>query len=129
MRICDLLLEDSTTLQQLYGGDFPDRDELFWDYVGSGELNTPIDIGVMSGYKIRILLTSQYRTEDVYEILDMLDGDQEETVERYRNDPRLSEKIIVLSGDRIIDGNHRALAAALNGSSIRYINLQDLDGE
>jgi hypothetical protein len=129
MRINDLLLEGSTTLQQLYRGGYPDRDEIFWDYVGSSELDIPLDIQLIPGYKLKILLNSQYRTEDIYEILDMLDSDQEEIVDRYRGDPGLSDRIIVLSGDRIIDGNHRALAAALNGSSIRYIDLQDLDGE
>jgi hypothetical protein len=37
--------------------------------------------------------------------------EQQEIVEKYVNDPNLSDKIIVLDNGYIVDGNHRALAA------------------
>jgi hypothetical protein len=35
----------------------------------------------------------------------------------------------VLSNHRVIDGNHRALAAAIKGVSIKYVDLSDLEDE
>ena len=74
-----------------------------------------------------ITLLSQYRAEHIDEVVDMLDDDRKELVQSYVDDPALSSKVIVLSGDRIIDGNHRALAAAIKGVPINYIDLADLE--
>ena len=115
------------TLNQLYNGDFPDRDELFWDYVGSGDLDIPLAVQQMAPYKLKIMLLSQYRVEHIDEISDMIDDDRMDLITQYQNNPGLSSKIIVISGGRIIDGNHRALAAALGNKPINYIDLADLD--
>jgi hypothetical protein len=127
MRAIEFLLENKVTLQNLYGGNFPDRDETFWDYVRPGELNNPLDIKTLPKYKLAIMLQGQYRVEHLDEILDMMEEDQKEILQRYIDDPNLSKKTIVISGDRIIDGNHRALAAAMKGVPIQYVDLADLE--
>ena len=127
MRSIEFLRENKITLQDLYKGDFPDRDETFWDYVRPDEFNTPLEIKTIPKHKLQILLQSQYRVEHLDELLDLMDEDQIEVLEKYKNDPNLSNKIIVISGDRIIDGNHRALSAAMKGVPIRYIDLSDLE--
>ncbi len=127
MRAIEFLLENKITLQDLYGGNFPDRDETFWDYVRPGELQNSLDIKTLPKYKLAIMLQDQYRVEHLDEILDMMDEDQKEILQRYINDSNLSKKTIVISGDRIIDGNHRALAAAMKGVPIQYVDLADLD--
>jgi uncharacterized protein YejL (UPF0352 family) len=127
MRSIEFLRENKITLQDLYKGDFPDRDETFWDYVRPNEFNTPLEIKTIPKYKLQILLQSQYRVEHLDELLDVMDEDQVEILEKYKADPNLSNKIIVVSNDRIIDGNHRALAAAMKGVPINYIDLADLE--
>lgn len=127
MRAHQFIVESSTTLNQLYGGDFPHRYDLFWDYVGTSELDKPLEIKSLPSYKLDIILRSQYRVEHLDELSDMMNSDQRTVVKRYMSDPQLSNKVIVLSGDRIIDGNHRALAAALKNVNINYIDLEDLD--
>lgn len=127
MRSTEFLKESKITLQDLYKGDFPDRDETFWDYVRTGELQIPLEIKTIPKYKLQILLQSQYRVEHLDELLDIMDEDQIEILEKYKNDPNLSNKIILMAGGRIIDGNHRALAAAMKGVPINYIDLADLD--
>jgi hypothetical protein len=72
-------------------------------------------------------LLGQYRVEHIDELVDILKDEQKDIIERYRSDPTLSDKIIVIAGGRIIDGNHRALAAALNGVSIKYVDVAELD--
>jgi len=127
MRAKEFITENKTTLNKLYNGNFPDRDESFWDEVRPSEFDNPLEVKVMPKYKLAIMLQSQYRVEHLDEIVDMMDEDQQEILQRYMNDPALSEKIILLSGDRIIDGNHRALAAAMKGVPIHYVDLADLD--
>lgn len=127
MRALEFIAETKTTLNKLYGGDFPDRDESFWDYVKSSEFDIPLEVKVLPKHLLNVLLLSQYRVEHIDEIVDLLDDDQRDILEKYINDPSLSEKIILISDDKIIDGNHRALAAAIKGSSIRYVNLEELD--
>jgi hypothetical protein len=118
-----------TTLRQLYGGNYPDRDEEFWDYVSSSDFDKPLTIETMAKHKVLIMLLSQYRAEHIDDITDMLDDDQQAIVQSYTNDPALASKVIVVSDDRIIDGNHRALAAAIKGVPINYVDLSELEEE
>lgn len=127
MKILELLTENKITLRDLYSGNFPDDDEIFWDYVSNGELDIPLEIKTIPKHELKIMLLSQYRVEHLDELLDMMNEYQVEILEKYMNDPNLSNKIIVISGGRIIDGNHRALAAAMKGVPLNYINLADLE--
>ena len=125
-----LMKEDgsnSTTLAQLYNGNYPDRDETFWDYASTSDFDKPLDIQTLARHTVLITLLGQYRAEHIDEITDRLDDEQQEIVQSYMNDPQLSSKVIVLSDHRIIDGNHRALAAALKGVPINYVDLADLE--
>jgi hypothetical protein len=129
MRISELFesVANSISLRDLYNGDFPDRDELFWDYVRQNEIDVPLAIHQLPAYKLKIMLLSQYRAEHIEEILDMIDDDRSDLIAKYENDPSLSNKMIVLCDGKIIDGNHRALAAALGNKPINYVDLADLE--
>jgi len=129
-RISKLMKENAgttVTLEQLYGGNYPDRDETFWDYVSQSELDNPLSVQTMQRHLVQIMLLSQYRAEHIDDITDMLDDEQQEIVQAYENDPALSSKVIVVADNRIIDGNHRALAAAIKGVPINYVDLSELD--
>ena len=127
----ETIKEDSTgkqtTLDELYKGQYPDRDETFWDYVSTSELKLPLKIHTMPKHKVMIMILSQYRAEHIDEVYDMLDEEQQEIVQHYMNDSNLSNTVVVISEHRIIDGNHRALAAAMKGVSINYVDLSELD--
>lgn len=118
--------QNSISIGNLYKGQYPDRDEIFWDYVSNSDLDKNLNISTLSPIKLNVLLRSQYRVEDIEEIFDMLDDDQLEIINNYRKNPNLPNSIIVLGDNKIIDGNHRAFAAALNKSSIKYIDLDEL---
>ena len=129
MRAKEFINENKTTLNNMYGGDFSDRDEDFWDYVTPRELDQSLTVETMPKHKVLIMLLSQYRAEHIDDITDMLDDDQQEIVQSYVNDPTLSSKTIVVANNKIIDGNHRALAAAIKGVPINYVDLAELDEE
>ena len=120
---------NKTTLNNIYGKHFPDRDEEFWDYVTHRELGQALTVETMPKHKVLIMLLSQYRAEHIDDITDMLDDDQQEIVQSYINDPALSSKIVIVANNRIIDGNHRALASAIKGVPINYVDLAELDEE
>jgi hypothetical protein len=122
--------ETDISLSQLYSDNYPDHDEIFWNYVSNSDLNTKFEVEKLSPMKLDILLMSQYRVEHIDEIVDMLKDEQIEIINDYRSSPNLSDSIIVVANNRIIDGNHRALAAALNNVSIKCIDLdQENDQE
>jgi hypothetical protein len=129
MRAKEFISESKTTLNNMYGGHFPDRDEEFWDYVTPRELGQALTVETMQKHKVLIMLLSQYRAEHIDDITDMLDDDQQAIVQSYMNDPALSSKTIVVANNKIIDGNHRALAAAIKGVPINYVDLAELDEE
>ena len=129
MKAKEFITESKTTLNNMYGGHFPDRDEEFWDYVTPRELGQALTVETMQKHKVLIMLLSQYRAEHIDDITDMLDDDQQEIVQSYVNDPALSSKTIVVANNKIIDGNHRALAAAIKGVPINYVDLAELDEE
>jgi len=128
-QVWEQINESKTTLNNMYGGHFPDRDEEFWDYVTPRELGQALTVETMQKHKVLIMLLSQYRAEHIDDITDMLDDDQQEIVQSYVNDPALSSKTIVVANNKIIDGNHRALAAAIKGVPINYVDLAELDEE
>jgi hypothetical protein len=127
MRAREFLKESKTTLSNMYRGSYPDRDEAFWTYVSNDDLTRPMEVNTMSPTQLKMTLLSQYRAEHMDEILELLEPEQEQILQAYQENPRLSEQIIVLADGRIIDGNHRALAAALNNSPIRYVDVSDIE--
>jgi hypothetical protein len=116
--------EDTITLNQLYKDGKPDRNETIWDY-GTLIWNNEYKIDTVSPAKLDMFLCHQYDVEFVEELFDMMSEEQHEVVDRYIKDPTLSNQIIVLDDGFIVDGNHRAIAAALTKRPIKYIDLTD----
>lgn len=126
-RIGDLT-EETTTLQKIYRYGLPDENELLWQYIGTGDLKTNLDVKRMIPQVLKQMLEMQYKVEDVEDILDRLEPEQIETLDNYKQS-NLSNEIIVVYDGKVIDGNHRALAAALTNKPIKYVDLEDLDNE
>lgn len=121
-----IIKEDTTSLNQIYQNEFPDRDENFWNYVTNSELNTQHEIQTMKPYKLEILLKGQYRIEHIDELYDIMEPEQQEVVNDYMNS-NLSNQVIVIADNKIIDGNHRALAAVKSKQPIKFIDLDDIE--
>jgi len=125
-RITAMTYEDTgaqtITLNQLYGDNKPDRDDAIWDY-GTAIWNTPYEIQAIGSHKLDMQLCAQYGVEHIEELFDRMGPDQHEIVDRYINDPNLSNKIIVLDNGHIVDGNHRAIAAALTKRPIKFVDI------
>ena len=114
--------ESTVTLNKLYGDNKPDRDETIWDY-GTMIWDNEYPVETINPNKLNLYLQSQYRIEHYEELFDMMDEEQQEIVEKYVNDPNLSNSIIVLDNGYIVDGNHRALAAVIANKPIKYIDI------
>ena len=125
MRASEFSKPGTITLDQIYDGQMPDRDERIWNYVGAKDFNIPFEIHTIRPIQLDSILTIQYGVDDIEELFDKMQPEQEELVRDYQNDPNLSQQIIVLHKDHIIDGNHRALAAVLAKKPIRYIDVSE----
>ena len=118
----DKMFEETTTLNQLYGDDKPDRHDTIWDY-GTMIWDTPYEIGIVNARTLDMYLCDQYNVESIEDLFERMSEEQHEIVDQYINDPNLSNSIIVLDNGYIVDGNHRAIAAALVKKPIKYIDI------
>lgn len=121
-----ILVENTTTLNQIYKNEFPDRDELFWEYATLSDFTQPLTVEKMAPYKLEIILKSEYRVEHIDELFDLMSREQRQVVKQYMKQ-NLSHEAIVLADGRIIDGNHRALAAVLSKQTINAVSLDELE--
>jgi hypothetical protein len=126
--VLDKVFEETTTLTQLYKDGKPDRDETIWDY-GTMIWDDPYEIEIISPRTLDIYLCDQYNVEFLADLFEKMKPEQHEIVDHYMNDPDLSNKIIVLDNGYIVDGNHRAIAAALTKRPIKYIDIGEEDSD
>jgi len=128
MRAKEFTKPGTITLDQIYDGQMrqmPDSDEHIWNYVSPNDFNIPFTINTIQPMVLRNILEIQYGVDDIEDLFHKMHPEQEEIIQHYTNDSDLSKQIIILHKDRIIDGNHRALAAALAKKPIRYIDVSE----
>ena len=118
--------EDTVTLNQLYDGEYPDSDELLWNFVGTDEFDTPMFIETISPAQIFELFKKQYGVNTMGELNKLLSKEQKAIVKSFMVRSNLSEEIIVICNGIVVDGNHRALAALFEKVPIKYVNLESL---
>lgn len=85
--------------------------------------DTPYEIGIINPRTLDMYLCEQYNVEFIEDLFERMSEEQHEIVNNYIEDPNLSNKIIVLDNGYIVDGNHRAIAAALTKRPIKYVDI------
>jgi hypothetical protein len=125
MRAKEFTKPGTITLDQMYDGQMPDSDEHIWNYVSPNDFNIPFTINTIQPMTLRNILEIQYGVDDIEDLFHKMQPEQEEIIQHYTNDSDLSKQIIILHKDRIIDGNHRALAAVLAKKPIRYVDVSE----
>lgn len=113
------------TLADIYDGAYPDDDEVIWNYVGDSDFDTPFEVKIMRPMILDQILTMQYGVDDIEDLFHKMQPEQIEIIDDYKNDPNLSQQVIILNQDRIVDGNHRAVAAVLANKPIKYIDISE----
>lgn len=113
-------------IKDLYPEGFPDDDEIFWDYVSGSDLKQQFTVQTIQPREIESLFFRQYERDNIKDILKMLSSKQKSIVNHYRKDNNLKDTIIIIvRGQCVVDGNHRALAALLNNVPIQAIDLAE----
>jgi len=125
MRAKEFTKPGTITLDQIYDGQMPDSDEHIWNYVSPNDFNIPFTINTIQPMVLRNILEIQYGVDDIEDLFHKMQPEQEEIIQHYTNNSDLSKQIIILHKDRIIDGNHRALAAVLAKKPIRYVDVSE----
>jgi len=113
------------TLSDIYDGAYPDHDEMIWNFVGDNDFDIPFTVHTIQPFVLEQVLSNQYGVDDLEDLFYKMQPEQEAIVSDYQNNPNLSQQIIVLAGDRIIDGHHRALAAAMSHKPIKYVDVNE----
>jgi predicted nucleotidyltransferase len=118
-------ISNTITLSDIYDGAYPDDDEVIWNYISDSDFDIPFTIQTIQPMILDQMLTMQYGVDDIEDLFDKMQPEQVEIIEYYKNDPNLSQQVIVLNQDRIIDGNHRAVAAVLANKPIKYVDVSE----
>lgn len=127
MRAKEFLTESvqEVTLNDLYHDNYPDRDELIWNFVGKNDFDIPFTVRKINPLDLEELILDNYGVDDLQDLFKKMQPEQETLITDYQNDPSLSNQVIVMSGRRILDGHHRALAAVLSKKPIKFIDVSE----
>ena len=125
MRAKEFINESKTTLNNIYDGDYPDEDELIWNFVGNQDFDVPFTVKTLSADTLKHMLLDTYGVDELKDLFRKMQPDQKATIEYYKDDPSLSNHIIIVNKNIIVDGNHRALAAVLANKNIKCVDISE----
>ena len=120
------ILEDTgntITLNEIYGDGLPDDDELFWNFISNNDLDTSFTIKEISPKDLHNKILYTYQVDSIEVVMSLLTKSQKRIISHYRK--HINDKPIIISGDIIIDGHHRALAGLLDSRHIFYIDVDE----
>lgn len=118
------------SLDEIYlDDDSPlDRDnEIINNFVSPMDYDIKMPVRTMNANEAstRILVDGRPLIE-VYK--DHATDDQKETVQ-YKIDRFDKNRIVVLNGDMVLDGNHHIIAAILSNRPLKYVDIQDMEDQ
>lgn len=132
MKLSKILFESEEvmTLNQLYDGDTPDESEMIWNFVGLEDFDVPFRVITVDPVRIwnEWKPDGSQTMKEVYE--SYADKDQKRHVAALRKALKRGKVFepIVVSGDELVDGNHRVAAMALEGiHSAKALDLEQED--
>lgn len=132
MKLSKILFESEEvmTLNQLYDGDTPDESEMIWNFVELEDFDVPFRVITVDPVRIwnEWKPDGSQTMKEVYE--SYADKDQKRHVAALRKALKRGKVFepIVVSGDELVDGNHRVAAMALEGiNSAKALDLEQED--
>ena len=134
MKLSKILFEEAEimTLNQLYDGDTPDESEMIWNFVGLDDFDIPFRVIDIDPVKIwnEWKPDGSQTMQEVYELY--ADRNQKRHIAALRKELKRGKVFdpVVVSGDELVDGNHRVAAMALEGiRSAKALNLEQEEQE
>lgn len=114
MRIQDLYPED----------DLDDEIDLLFSELSDEALEFDFEVRSLTHAETSQALTPIGDLTVAEAMHDLADADQWEIV-RYKQENFDAQRVIVMRGESVIDGNHHLMAAHLSGRGVNYIQLED----
>jgi len=117
---------ETMSLNELYDGDLPDRDEMIWSFISHDEADkqlTIITIDPVVAYETWVVDDGSTTVKEAFR--DHAQPWQKKLVASYRKDMHLADTIIVVAGELVVDGYHRIAALAKN--KVRAVRALDLE--
>ena len=108
-------------LDDFYGNNYPDEDEMIWNFIGESDYED-------TDFAVTFVPVQKYVTQSFIENFNTnATPEQKSLVDEYREDPSLKDTIVIVAGDILVDGHHRMMALYLQG--IPKVKAIDLYGE
>lgn len=125
MRAKEFITESvqEVTLNDLYHDNYPDQDELLWNFVGKNDFDISFTVRKINPLDLEEIIIDNYGVDELKDLFKKMQPEQKRLISGYKNDSSLSNQVIVMSGRRILDGHHRALASVLAKKPIKFIDV------
>jgi len=107
-------------------GELDDEDEALFHAMSEEALEASFDVRDVPHDRLGDLMTMMGDMPVLQAFSDHASPDQEELV-RWKMAHFDEERVIVLEGNRVIDGNHHLVAAHRSGRPVRTIDLAEID--
>lgn len=111
-------LSDIYTEKELW-----DEDEAIYHFVNEDDFDKDFEVQQMSAEQAKNLKTIKGDMTAFDAFMEFADEDQQSIVQ-YKIENFDPNRIVVVSGDHLIDGNHHVMAAISLGKPIYYIDVQ-----
>jgi hypothetical protein len=119
------LKRTSITLNEVYGDNLPDDEELIWNFVGSGDFDTEFQIRNVN--PVEWYKTPDPNGQTPEEIFTNYATNQQKKLVKYNRkivNKLNATRYIVVANDLLVDGWHRMVAFALEGmTEARAVDL------
>ena len=119
----DIMENETVKLSDLYDYDeFMDTSEALHDFSDKSDYDKTFTVHEMSPESASQLKTCRDDTTVINSYKDFASKEQKSIVkDKMRNFD--ADRIVVIAGTTLVDGNHHVVAAILSGKPIKYINL------
>jgi len=114
------IVENQITLGDILNNILPEENEVLYNFINKNDFSKLLTIKKVDPKK---LLT--YKGDmTIQKSFEFADKESKDLVKYYRKN--LNETPIILYGNKVIDGNHRAMAAILNKTFILAVDLNEI---
>jgi hypothetical protein len=119
------LNESTVTLHDLYDDhELYDESEQLYHWLNDDDLERSFQVQQMSAEQAKSLKTARNDTTVFNAFKDHATKEQKQLVKQKATNYDFN-RIVVIAGDTVVDGNHQVIASIVSGNPLKYIDLHE----
>lgn len=121
-------ISETISLEEIYAvGNSPlyDDSEIINQFVSMMDYELQMPIRYMSASEASTRLTAN--GEPLIDVYNENADDEQKEMIQYKIDHFDNDRIVVLNGDMVLDGNHHIIAAILSDRPFKYVDIREME--